>query len=142
MGGMASAAADDIKIGLGRKRDPGLQPDAYIGPQQETDYQRRTKDTVDRQNALGYRKGAGDADRERQRQFAPPRAAPAPNYGIAPVAAAPTVPDPDAIGETEQALLDAQKKGRSSTIQTSAKGLLAGDDSTSKKRSLMGSLIT
>ena len=75
-------------------------------------------------------------------QPAPARAAPAPNYGMAPVAAAPTVPDPDAIGETEQALLDAQKKGRSSTIQTSAKGLLSGDDSTSKKRSLMGSLIT
>ena len=38
------------------------------------------------------------------------------------------MPDPNAIGETEQALLDAQKKGRSSTIATSAKGLLSGDD--------------
>ena len=142
MGSMASAAANDISIGLGRKRDPGLQPDDYIGPQQETDYQRRTKASVDRQNALGYRKGAGDAERERQRRAAPPRAAPARNYSIAPVAAAPPVPNPDVIGETEQALLDQQKRGRSSTIATSAKGLLSGEDDTRKKRSLMGSLIT
>jgi len=79
---------------------------------------------------------------DRPRQPAPPRPAPAPNYGIGAVAAAPSVPDPDAIGETEQALLDQQKKGRSSTIATSAKGLLSGEDDTSKKRSLMGSLIT
>ena len=135
MGSMASAAADDISIGLGRKRDPGLQPDDYIGPQQETDYQRRTRESVDRMNAPSQ-------EDDRPSQPAPPRAAPAVNYGMAPVAAAPSVPDPDAIGETEQALLDAQKKGRSSTIATSAKGLLSGDDDTSKKRSLMGSLIT
>jgi len=141
MGGMASAAADDVKIGLGLKDDPGPTPrDDMAG--RKSSYQRRTAATVAAQDALGYRKGAGDAERERQRQSAPPRAAPAPNYNIGAVAAAPSVPNPDAIGETEQALLDAQKKGRSSTIATSAKGLLAGDDSTSKKRSLMGSLIT
>jgi len=52
------------------------------------------------------------------------------------------VPDPNAIGETEQALLDAQKKGRSSTIETSAKGLLSDEDDTRKKRSLMSGLLT
>ena len=52
------------------------------------------------------------------------------------------MPDPDAIGETEQALLDAQKKGRSSTIATSSRGLLSDEDDTRKKRSLMGGLIT
>ena len=133
MGGMASAAANDVRMGLTNK---------FENYREENDYRRRTEATVARQNALGYRKGAGDAERERQRQSAPPRAAPAPNYGIAPVAAAPSVPDPDAIGETEQALLDQQKKGRSSTIATSAKGLLSGEDDTRKKRSLMGSLIT
>ena len=138
MGSMASAAANDISIGLGRKRDPGLQPDDYIGPQQETDYQRRTRESVDRMRAPS----AADKEDDRPRQPAPPRAAPAPNYGIGAVAAAPSVPDSDAIGETEQALLDAQKKGRSSTITTSARGLLAGEDDTRKKRSLMGGLIS
>ena len=138
MGSMASAAANDISIGLGRKRDPGLQPDDYIGPQQETDYQRRTRESVDRMRAPS----AADKEDDRPRQPAPPRVAPAVNYGIAPVAAAPTIPDPDAIGETEQALLDAQKKGRSSTIATSAKGLLSDDDSTRKRRSIMGGLIS
>ena len=142
MGGMASAAADDIKIGFGLKDDPERGRPQYRGGDGLTDYQRRTKASVAAQNALGLRKGAGDAERERQRQSAPARAAPAPNYGIGAVAAAPSVPNPDAIGETEQALLDQQKKGRSSTIATSAKGLLAGDDDTRKKRSLMGSLIT
>jgi len=138
MGGMASAAGSDIRMGL------GIDPIPRDTPAQEDpgSYINRTKATVARQNALGYRKGAGDAERERQSQSAPARAAPAPNYGIGAVAAAPSVPNPDAIGETEQALLDQQKKGRSSTIATSAKGLLSGDDDTSKKRSLMGSLIT
>mgnify|MGYP003679249467 CR=1 FL=1 len=58
------------------------------------------------------------------------------------VGAAPSVPDPNAIGKTEQALLDAQKKGRSSTIETSSQGLLSDEDSTRKKRSLMGGLLT
>ena len=56
-------------------------------------------------------------------------------------AAAPALPNADGVGATEQALLDANKKGRSSTIATSAAGLLAGEDSTRKKRSLMGGLI-
>ncbi len=135
MGGMASAAADDFKIGIGLKDDPERGRPQYRGGDGLTDYQRRTKASVDRMNAPSQEDG-------RPRQSAPPRAAPAVNYGIGAVAAAPSVPDPDAIGETEQALLDQQKKGRSSTIATSAKGLLSGDDDTSKKRSLMGSLIT
>ena len=126
MGGMASAAADDFSVGIGLKpATPG--------------HRLRTAKTIKRNmdEAEYYRNDDPPAS-----QSAPPRAAPAPNYGIGAVAAAPSVPDPDAIGETEQALLDQQKKGRSSTIATSAKGLLAGDDDTRKKRSLMGSLIT
>ena len=61
---------------------------------------------------------------------------------IAPVAAAPSVPDPNAIGKTEQALLDQQKKGRSATIETSSQGLLSDEDDTRKKRSLMSGLLT
>jgi len=137
MGGMASAAAEDVKIGLGLQPNTG---DPYVDDGR-TGFDRRTEQRKARERAAEAARAFGD-DNPRPRQPAPARAAPAPNYGIAPVAAAPTIPDPDAIGETEQALLDAQKKGRSSTIQTSAKGLLAGDDSTSKKRSLMGSLIT
>ena len=128
MGGMASAAADDVKIGFGR-----MEP---------TDgYNRRTEQRKAREREAEAARAFGD-DNPRSSQPAPPRAAPAPNYGMAPVAAAPSVPDPDAIGETEQALLDAQKKGRSSTIQTSARGLLAGEDDTRKKRSLMNGLIS
>ena len=137
MGGMASAAANDVSIGLGLKSvDSDPRMDGRISP-----YERRTDQRKARERAAEAARAFGD-DNPRPRQPAPPRAAPAPNYGIAPVAAAPSVPDPDAIGETEQALLDAQKKGRSSTIQTSAKGLLSGEDDTRKKRSLMGSLIT
>jgi len=137
MGGMASAAANDISIGLGLKSvDSDPRMDGRISP-----YERRTDQRKARERAAEAARAFGD-DNPRPRQPAPPRAAPAPNYGIAPVAAAPSIPDPDAIGETEQALLDQQKKGRSSTIATSAKGLLSGDDDTRKKRSLMGSLIT
>ena len=135
MGSMASAAANDISIGLGFKDDPERGRPQYRGGDGLTDYQRRTKASVARMNAPSQ-------NDDRPRQPAPARAAPAPNYGIGAVAAAPTVPDPDAIGETEQALLDAQKKGRSSTIQTSAKGLLSDEDSTRKRRSLMGGLIS
>ena len=135
MGSMASAAANDVKIGLGLKDDPERGRPQYRGGDGLTDYQRRTKASVARMNAPSQ-------NDDRPRQPAPARAAPAVNYNIAPVAAAPTVPDPDAIGETEQALLDAQKKGRSSTIQTSARGLLSDEDSTRKKRSLMGGLIS
>ena len=128
MGGMASAAADDVKIGFGR-----MEP--------TKGYKKRTIQREDRErDAIDNFQLYTEDDRPRQP--APPRPAPAPNYGIGAVAAAPSVPDPDAIGETEQALLDQQKKGRSSTIATSAKGLLSGEDDTSKKRSLMGSLIT
>jgi len=135
MGGMASAAADDFKIGVGLKDDPERGRPQYRGGDGLTDYQRRTKASVDRMNAPSQ-------EDDRPRQPAPPRAAPAVNYGIGAVAAAPSVPNPDAIGETEQALLDQQKKGRSSTIATSAKGLLSGEDDTRKKRSLMGGLIS
>jgi len=128
MGGMASAAADDVKIGLGR-----MEP--------TEGYNRRTAQREQRE-ADAIRDFQLYKEDDRPSQPAPPRAAPAPNYGIGAVAAAPSVPDPDAIGETEQALLDAQKKGRSSTIQTSAKGLLSGEDDTRKRRSLMGGLIS
>ena len=140
MGTMASAAANDVSIGLGLKDDPGPTPrDDMAG--RKSSYQRRTAATVAREKARNNPSALYKED-DRPRQPAPARAAPAVNYGIAPVAAAPTVPDPDAIGETEQALLDAQKKGRSSTIATSAKGLLSGEDDTRKRRSLMGGLIS
>jgi len=126
MGSMASAAANDVRMGLTNK---------FGGQAEEADYRRRTEASVARMNAPSQ-------NDDRPRQPAPSRAAPAVNYGIGAVAAAPTVPDPDAIGETEQALLDAQKKGRSSTIQTSAAGLLSDEDDTRKRRSLMGGLIS
>jgi len=140
MGSMASAAANDISIGLGFKDDPGPTPrDDMAG--RKSSYQRRTAATVERERKRNNPSALYKED-DRPRQPAPPRAAPAVNYGIGAVGAAPTIPDPDAIGETEQALLDAQKKGRSSTIQTSAKGLLSDEDSTRKRRSLMGGLIS
>ena len=130
MGSMASAAADDVTNAFNYKN---------LSKPDQRDHYDRTQATL-RRNAEAeeyYRNDDPPAS-----QPAPARAAPAPNYGIAPVAAAPTIPDPDAIGETEQALLDAQKKGRSSTIATSAAGLLSDEDSTRKRRSLMGGLIT
>ena len=127
MGSMASAAAEDVKIGLGR-----MEPTE--GFRQRTAARKR----FEADQAASY----GGDNNPRPRQPAPARAAPAVNYGIGAVGAAPTIPDPNAIGETEQALLDAQKKGRSSTIETSAKGLLSGEDDTRKKRSLMGGLIS
>ena len=133
MGGMASAAANDVSIGLGLKENVGGR---HSGFSRRTEARKaREQDAIDNFQLLRN-------DDSPASQPAPPRAAPAPNYGIAPVAAAPSVPDPDAIGETEQALLDQQKKGRSSTIQTSAKGLLSGEDDTRKRRSLMGGLIS
>ena len=128
MGSMASAAAEDVKIGLGR-----MEPTE--GFRQRTAARKRFE-------ADQAESRYGSDNNPRPRQAALPMTASAPNYGMAPVAAAPTVPDPDAIGETEQALLDQQKSGRSSTIQTSAKGLLSGEDDTRKKRSLMGGLIS
>lgn len=146
MGSMASAAANDFAIGVGLKRDPGLQPDDYIGPQQQTDYQRRTEATVKREKARNAASGESTSPAqaaaaqlaEANRNLAAQSRA----RSIAPVAAAPSVPNPDAIGETEQALLDQQKAGRSSTIATSAKGLLSGEDDTRKRRSLMGGLMS
>lgn len=131
MGSMASAAANDVSNTVNYNSLP---------PAQKQRHRAKTAATIARNKdeAAYY----GGNDNPRPRQPAPSRAAPAPNYGIAPVAAAPTVPDPDAIGETEQALLDAQKKGRSSTIATSSRGLLSGEDDTRKKRSLMGGLIS
>ena len=132
MGGMASAAANDVSIGLGLKENVGGRHSGYS---RRTEARKaREQDAID--NFQLYKED------DRPSQPAPARAAPAVNYNIAPVAAAPTVPDPDAIGETEQALLDAQKKGLSSTIQTSARGLLSGEDDTRKRRSLMGELIS
>ena len=135
MGGMASAAGEDVKIGLGLKDDPERGRPQYRGGDGLTDYQRRTAASVARMNAPSQ-----EDDKPAPRQSTMARAA-APSYGVGGVASAPDLPDPDAVGETEQALLDANKKGRSSTIATSAAGLLAGEDSTRKKRSLMGGLI-
>ena len=132
MGGMASSAANDVSNAFNYKNLPAKTAARHRA---------KTNATVAREEARNNPSALYKED-DRPRQSAPPRAAPAVNYGIAPVAAAPSVPDPDAIGETEQALLDQQKKGRSSTIQTSAAGLLSDEDSTRKKRSLMGSLIT
>ena len=141
MGSMASAAANDVSIGLGLKDDPERGRPQYRGGDGLTDYQRRTAATVERERKRNNPSALYKED-DRPRQPAPARAAPAVNYGIAPVGAAPTIPDPNAIGETEQALLDAQKKGRSSTIATSSRGLLSDEDDTRKKRSLMGGLIS
>ena len=126
---MPGALAEDIKIGLGR-----MEPTEGF-KERTAQREKREADAIRDFQLLRN-------DDSPARQPAPPRAAPAPNYGIGTVAAAPTVPDPDAIGETEQALLDQQKAGRSSTIATSAKGLLSGEDSTRKRRSLMGGLIS
>jgi len=131
MGGMASAAANDVSNAFNYNK---------LTPDEQFEHKAKTAVTIARNKdeAAYY----GGNDNPRPRQAALPMTVSAPNYGIAPVAAAPTVPDPNAIGETEQALLDQQKAGRSSTIQTSAKGLLSGEDDTRKKRSLMGGLIS
>ena len=146
MGSMASAAANDISIGLGLKDDPERGRPQYRGGDGLTDYQRRTKATVEREKA----RNAASGESTSPAQAAAAQLAEANRNiailgrarDIAPVGAAPSVPDPNAIGETEQALLDQQKKGRSSTISTSAKGLLSGEDDTRKRRSLMGGLIS
>ena len=132
MASYSSAAANDISNTVNYKNLPAKTAARHRA---------KTNATVAREEARNNPSALNKED-DRPRQPAPPRAAPAPNYGIGAVAAAPSVPDPDAIGETEQALLDQQKKGRSSTITTSARGLLAGEDDTRKKRSLMGGLIS
>ena len=126
---MPGALAEDIKIGTGQ-----MEPTQGY-------YERTAARKAFEEDQAKFK----NDDTPAPRQSTMARAA-APSYGIAPVASAPVasapdLPDPDAVGETEQALLDANKKGRSSTIATSPAGLLAGDDSTRKKRSLMGGLI-
>ena len=140
MGGMASAAGDDVKIGLGLKEDvEGNDPQLDGGL---TGYQRRTQQRKKRESdAIRDFQLLRNDDKPAPRRSTMARAATVSSSGVAPVASAPDLPDPDAVGETEQALLDANKKGRGSTIATSPAGLLAGDDSTRKKRSLMGGLI-
>ena len=123
---MPAAAKNDFLVGIGAKpATPG--------------HRLRTAKTIKRNmdEAEYYR----NDDKPAPRRSTMARAATVSSSGVAPVASAPALPDPDAVGETEQALLDANKKGRSSTIATSAAGLLAGEDSTRKKRSLMGGLI-
>jgi len=130
MGGMASAAANDISNTINYDSLP---------PAQKQRHRAKTAATIARNKANEEYYRNDDKPAPPRAELLVRRAA---ATSIAPVAAAPSVPDPDAIGETEQALLDAQKKGRSSTIATSAKGLLSGEDDTRKKRSLMGGLIS
>ena len=137
MGSTASARGDNL-----RSMPAALKEDIQIG------FGRMEPTEGFRQRTAARKRFEADQAESRYgsennpRQPSPARAAPAPNYGMAPVAAAPSVPDPNAIGETEQALLDQQKKGRSATIETSSQGLLSDEDSTRKKRSLMGGLLT
>ncbi len=135
LGGMAN----DFAIGVGLKDDPYNPTPRDDMSGRISPHQARTAATV-AQNAKNeaYYGGNNSSLSESNRNLAARRAA----TNIAPVGAAPSVPDPNAIGETEQALLDAQKKGRSATIETSSQGLLSDEDSTRKKRSLMGGLLT
>ena len=130
MGGMASAAANDVSNAFNYDKLPAKTAARH---------RVKTQATLDRNKANEeyYR----NDDKPAPRQSTMARAATVSSSGVSPVASAPALPDPDAVGETEQALLDANRKGRSSTIATSPAGLLAGDDSTRKKRSLMGGLI-
>ena len=130
MGGMASAAANDVSNAFNYDKLPAKTAARH---------RVKTQATLDRNKANEeyYR----NDDKPAPRQSTMARAATVSSSGVAPVASAPALPNPDAVGETEQALLDANKKGRSSTIATSPAGLLAGDDSTTKRRSLIGSLI-
>jgi len=141
VGDFFSSMANDFAIGTGMKDDPGRNSSgAVIGPFSETSYEKRTRETVDRENArnnpsaLYKEDDSGVAQSNRYYQDLARRSAMS-------SAAAPSLPNADAVGATEQALLDANKTGRSSTIATSPAGLLAGEDSTRKKRSLMGGLI-
>ena len=130
MGGMASAAANDVSNAFNYDKLPAKTAARH---------RVKTQATLDRNKANEEYYRNDDTPAPRQSTMA--RAATVSSSGIAPVASAPALPNPDAVGETEQALLDANKKGRSSTIATSPAGLLAGDDSTTKRRSLIGSLI-
>ena len=140
VGDFFSSMANDFAIGTGMKDDPGRNSSgAVIGPFSETSYEARTRETLARNKANEAYYGSnndnsGVAQSNRYYADLARRSA----MSSAP---APALPNADAVGETEQALLDANKKGRSSTIATSAAGLLAGEESTRKKRSLMGGLI-
>ena len=140
VGDFLGGVANDIAIGTGLKDDPERGSPQYRGGDGLTDYQRRTAAAAEanKANEAYYADNNSSLAQSNRNIAAARRAA----TNIAPVAAAPSVPDPNAIGETEQALLDAQKKGRSSTIATSAKGLLSDEDSTRKKRSLMSGLLS
>ena len=136
MGGMASAAANDVSIGLGLKENVGGRHSGYS---RRTEARKAREAEAEAARAFGdYSDNSGTDQYNEYLQYQARRSA----MNIAPVAAAPSVPDPNAIGATEQALLDQQKKGRSSTISTSATGLLSDEDDTRKKRSLMGGLIS
>jgi len=145
MGTMASAAANDFAIGVGLKDDPDKRNDGFYDDY-ETPYEARTRATVDREKkrnaASGQSTSPAQAAAAQLAEANRNLAAQSRARSIGAIGAAPSVPDPNAIGKTEQALLDQQKKGRSSTISTSARGLLAGEDSTRKRRSLMGGLIS
>ena len=133
-----SGMANDFAIGTGMKDDPDIKNVGYSGTYQ-TPYEARTKASVDRMKANEAYYGSNNDNSgvaQSNRYYADLARRSAMSS-----AAAPSLPNADAVGETEQALLDANKKGRSSTIATSAAGLLAGEESTRKKRSLMGGLI-
>ena len=140
VGDFFSSMANDFAIGTGMKDDPGRNSSgAVIGPFSETSYEARTRETLARNKANEAYYGSNNDNSsvaQSNRYYADLARRSAMSS-----AAAPSLPNADAVGETEQALLDANKKGRSSTIATSAAGLLAGEDSTRKKRSLMGGLI-
>ena len=139
MGSSASDAAETAKKMPKAAMNDVINAFNYknLSKPDQRDHYDRTQATVERERLRNEQSGES---KPAPRQSTMARAA-APSYGVAPVASAPDLPDPNAVGETEQALLDANRKGRSSTIATSAKGLLAGEDSTRKKRSLMGGLI-
>ena len=138
MGSSASAASDNLK-----SMPKGIKDDIRMGLTNQFESEDQKRDYLARTavSAAAAQNYGGDSDNNPQPRRSTMARAAAPSYGVAPVGSAPDLPDPDAVGETEQALLDANKKGRSSTIATSPAGLLAGDDSTTKRRSLIGSLI-
>jgi len=137
MGSMASAAANDVRNALNYNK---------LTPDEQFEHKAKTAVTVaaekDRNAASGQSTSPAQAAAAQLAEANRNLAAQSRARSIGAIGAAPTIPDPNAIGETEQALLDAQKTGRSSTIATSAKGLLSDEDSTRKRRSLMGGLIT
>tara|TARA_R110001599_G_scaffold265696_1_gene466378 strand:+ start:305 stop:709 length:405 start_codon:yes stop_codon:yes gene_type:complete len=134
MGSMASAAANDVSNAFNYNK---------LTPDEQFEHKAKTAVTIARNKDEAAYYGSnndnsGVAQSNRYYQDLARRSA----MSVGAVGAAPSVPDPNAIGATEQALLDAQKKGRSATIETSATGLLSDEDDTRKKRSLMGGLIS